>query len=88
MLGGSETEQSGEGESGTQQAVTGVTTLNDTTAGQAGGGGDAEPTACAPIQRGGDDQNATTTTTSSGAIPGINTTLLWQKEEEINQHPR
>src|SRR5215203_6574715 len=63
---GLETEQSGQGGSGAQPADTGAATLNDTTTGQAGAG-DAEPTACAPIQTGGGGQNATTTTGGGGS---------------------
>jgi hypothetical protein len=66
-------EQSGQGGSGAQPADTGATTLNDTTTGQAGAG-DAEPTACAPIQTGGGGQNATTTTGGSSATTDMNTT--------------
>ena len=51
----------------------GATTLNNTTTGQAGAG-DAEPTACAPIQTGGGGQNATTTTGGSSATTDMNTT--------------
>src|SRR5215208_4204087 len=71
---GLETEQSGQGGSGAQPADTGAATLNDTTTGQAGAG-DAEPTACAPIQTGGGGQNATTTTGGGGsATTDMNTT--------------
>src|SRR5215217_3840290 len=70
---GLETEQSGQGGSGAQPADTGAATLNDTTTGQAGAG-DAEPTACAPIQTGGDGQNATTTTGGGSATTDMNTT--------------
>jgi hypothetical protein len=71
-LEGLETEQGGQGGSGAQPADTGAATLNDTTTGQAGGG-DAEPTACAPIQTRGGGQNATTTTGGS-ATTDMNTT--------------
>src|SRR5829696_9190762 len=70
---GLETDQSGQGGSGAQPADTGAATLNDTTTGQAGAG-DAEPTACAPIQTGGDGQNATTTTGGGSATTDMNTT--------------
>lgn len=74
-LEGLETEQGGQGGSGAQPADTGAATLNDTTTGQAGAG-DAEPTACAPIQTGGGGQNATTTTGGGGgsATTDMNTT--------------
>ena len=72
-LGGLETEQGGQGGSGAQPADTGAATLNDTTTGQAGAG-DAEPTACAPIQTGGGGQNATTTTGGGSATTDMNTT--------------
>ena len=73
-LEGLETEQSGgQGGSGAQPADTGAATLNDTTTGQAGAG-DAEPTACAPIQTGGGGQNATTTTGGGSATTDMNTT--------------
>src|SRR5215216_1347853 len=70
---GLETEQSGQGGSGAQPADTGAATLNDTTTGQAGAG-DAETTACAPIQTGGGGQNATTTTGGGSATTDMNTT--------------
>ncbi|HEX6253388.1 MAG TPA: hypothetical protein VFZ55_04120 [Nitrososphaera sp.] len=74
-LEGLETEQGGQGGSGAQSVDTGAATLNDTTTGQAGGGADAEPTACAPIQTGDGGQNATTTTGgSSSATTEMNTT--------------
>lgn len=73
-LEGLETEQGGQGGSGAQSADTGAATLNDTTTGQAGGGADAEPTACAPIQTGDGGQNATTTTGGSSATTEMNTT--------------
>ena len=72
-LEGLETEQSGQGGSGAQPADTGAATLNDTTTGQAGAG-DAEPTACAPIQTGDGGQNATTTTGGGSATTDMNTT--------------
>jgi hypothetical protein len=72
-LEGLETEQGGQGGSGAQPADTGAATLNDTTTGQAGGG-DAEPTACAPIQTRGGGQNATTTTSGGSATTDMNTT--------------
>ena len=72
-LEGLETEQGGQGGSGAQPADTGAATLNDTTTGQAGAG-DAEPTACAPIQTGGGGQNATTTTGGGSATTDMNTT--------------
>jgi hypothetical protein len=73
-LEGLETEQGGQGGSGAQPADTGAATLNDTTTGQAGAG-DAEPTACAPLQTGGGGQNATTTTGGGGsATTDMNTT--------------
>lgn len=72
-LGGLETEQGGQGGSGAQPADTGAATLNDTTTGQAGAG-DAEPTACAPIQTVGGGQNATTTTGGGSATTDMNTT--------------
>jgi hypothetical protein len=72
-LEGLETEQGGQGGSGAQPADTGAATLNDTTTGQAGGG-DAEPTACAPIQTRGGGQNATTTTSGVSATTDMNTT--------------
>ena len=72
-LEGLETEQSGQGGSGAQPADTGAATLNDTTTGQAGAG-DAEPTACAPIQTVGGGQNATTTTGGGSATTDMNTT--------------
>jgi hypothetical protein len=78
-LEGLETEQSGQGGSGAQPADTGAATLNDTTTGQAGAG-DAEPTACAPIQTGGGGQNATTTTGGGGsATTDMNTTSTTAK---------
>lgn len=73
-LEGLETEQGGQGGSGAQSADTGAATLNDTTTGQAGGGADAEPTACAPIQTGDGGHNATTTTGGSSATTEMNTT--------------
>lgn len=73
-LEGLETEQGGQGGSGAQSADTGAATLNDTTTGQAGGGADADPTACAPIQTGDGGQNATTTTGGSSATTEMNTT--------------
>jgi hypothetical protein len=72
-LEGLETEQGGQGGSDAQPADTGAATLNDTTTGQAGAG-DAEPTACAPIQTGGGGQNATTTTGGGSATTDMNTT--------------
>ena len=79
-LEGLETEQGGQGGSGAQPADTGAATLNDTTTGQAGGG-DAEPTACAPIQTRGGGQNATTTTTGGGsATMDMNTTSITAEE--------
>ena len=72
-LEGLETDQGGQGGSGAQPADTGAATLNDTTTGQAGAG-DAEPTACAPIQTGGGGQNATTTTGGGSATTDMNTT--------------
>jgi hypothetical protein len=72
-LEGLETEQGGQGGSGAQPADTGAATLNDTTTGQAGAG-DAEPTACAPIQTVGGGQNATTTTGGGSATTDMNTT--------------
>jgi hypothetical protein len=72
-LEGLETEQGGQAGSGAQPADTGAATLNDTTTGQAGAG-DAEPTACAPIQTVGGGQNATTTTGGGGATTDMNTT--------------
>lgn len=73
-LEGLETEQGGQGESGAQQADTGAATLNDTATVQAGGG-DAEPTACAPIQTEGGGQNTTTTTGGGSATTtDMNTT--------------
>jgi hypothetical protein len=72
-LEGLETEQGGQGGSGAQPADTGAATLNDTTTRQAGAG-DAEPTACAPIQTGGGGQNATTTTGGGSATTDMNTT--------------
>jgi hypothetical protein len=72
-LEGLETEQGGQGGSGAQPADTGAATLNDTTTRQAGAG-NAEPTACAPIQTGGGGQNATTTTGGGSATTDMNTT--------------
>ena len=72
-LEGLETDQGGQGGSGAQPADTGAATLNDTTTGQAGAG-DAEPTACAPIQTVGGGQNATTTTGGGSATTDMNTT--------------
>jgi hypothetical protein len=78
-LEGLETEQGGgQGGSGAQPADTGAATLNDTTTGQAGAG-DAEPTACAPIQTGGGGQNATTTTGGGSATTDMNTTSTTAK---------
>ena len=82
-LEGLETEQGGQGGSGAQPADTGAATLNDTTTGQAGAG-DAEPTACAPIQTGGGGQNATTTTGGGSATTDMNTTST-TAEGEGNQ---
>jgi hypothetical protein len=72
-LEGLETEQGGQGGSGAQPADTGAATLNDTTTRQAGAG-NAEPTACAPIQTVGGGQNATTTTGGGSATTDMNTT--------------
>src|SRR5215211_1757388 len=77
-LEGLETEQGGQGGSGAQPADTGAATLNDTTTRQAGAG-DAEPTACAPIQTGGGGQNATTTTGGGSATTDMNTTSTTAK---------
>lgn len=77
-LEGLETDQGGQGGSGAQPADTGAATLNDTTTGQAGAG-DAEPTACAPIQTGGGGQNATTTTGGGSATTDMNTTSTTAK---------
>src|ERR671916_1040479 len=70
-------EVSGQGPPGAQQADTSLTSLDDTTAGQSGGG--AEPSPCTPTEIGGASvHNATTTnatTTASGtSTPTLNNT--------------
>jgi hypothetical protein len=74
---GSQNQQGGEQVSGTLQPDTGIASLNDTSAGQPGGGAESSP--CSPAQTGragvqNSTANATTTTTIGGGGSGMTNT--------------
>lgn len=66
---------SGQGVPGPQEADTNLTSLDDTTAGQSGGGAESSP--CTPTEIGGASaQNATTTNATTTTASGTSTTTV------------
>ena len=66
---------SGQGVPGPQEANTSLTSLDDTTAGQSGGGAESSP--CTPTEIGGASaQNATTTNSTTTTASGTSTTTV------------
>src|ERR671917_1556526 len=65
---------SGQGVPGAQQADTSLTSLDDTTAGQSGGGAESSP--CTPTEIGGASAQNATTTNATTTASGTNTTTV------------
>jgi len=79
-----ETQQGGEEVPGTSQPDTGIASLDDTTAGQPGGGAESSP--CTPAQTGGagvqnSTANVTTTIGGSGSMTNNNNTTMLGADE-------